>query len=83
MTIKPHEAAAFWSADSIAECLNVSRDTYSELWNKCVPLYDGADRGECPGEVTFELTKYGWKLLSDEAKLDVNRALAANEAEWS
>jgi hypothetical protein len=79
--IRAHKAAEFWSADEIAECLTVSRETYAELWNKCVPLYDGKDRGECPGEVTFGLKKFGWKLLSAEAKADVNSALTEMENE--
>ena len=62
-------------ADEIAECMGVDTDTYAELWNKCVPLYDGKPKGECPGEYSYGLKEYGWDLLSDHAKQEVNRAL--------
>lgn len=74
--IRIHEGGHFTQADEIAECMGVSEDTYSELWNKCVPLYDGKPRGECPGEITYSLADYGWDLLSNDAKHDVNRVLA-------
>ena len=74
--IEANKSAKYWQADAIAECLNVSPETCGELWNKCVPLYDKLPKGECPGEITYDLVNYGWKLLSDEAKNDVNKALA-------
>ena len=74
--IKPHNEASYWQADQIAECMDVSEDTYVELWNKCVPLYDGKYRGEFPGEVCYDLVSSGgWELLSDAAKSDVNEVL--------
>ena len=48
-SIQPHEWTAEWQADQIAECLDVSKETYGELWNKCVPLYDNLPRGEYHG----------------------------------
>ena len=76
-SIQPHEWTAEWQADQTAECLDVSKETYGELWNKCVPLYDNLPRGEYHGEVTYGLKKYGWNKLSDTAKLDVNKVLQA------
>jgi len=75
MTIEMHPSGEYWQADQIAECLDVTRETYGELWNKCVPLYDTITRGEAPGEITYDIWKFGWPLLSDAAKLDVNAAL--------
>lgn len=72
--MKPCQDAHYWQADQIAECLNVSTETYSELWNKIVPLYDSLPRGECPGEISYGVADY-WDHLSPEAQADVNRAL--------
>jgi hypothetical protein len=80
--INPHKEVNYWQADQIAECLSVSKDTYGELWNKCVPLYDGKYRGEVPGEVCYDLVSTGgWDLLSDEAKADVNDAIDTWDSE--
>jgi hypothetical protein len=82
--IKPHEELNYWQADQIAECLSVSEDTYVELWNKCVPLYDGKYTGEFPGEVCYDLVgSGGWYLLSDTAKMDVNDAMHALDARYT
>jgi hypothetical protein len=84
MTIQPHEAAGYWQADQIAECLEVNEEAYIELWNVVVPLYDDKPRGECPGEVCYDIASY-WDKISDPCKLEVNRALseAAREREES
>ena len=72
--IRANKFVKFVRADVVAECLDVSQPTYIELWNKCVPLYDDLPKGECPGEMDYNLLKYGWKLLSDAAKTEVNKA---------
>jgi len=73
--IRANKYVKFARADVVAECLNVSDETYKELWNKCVPLYDDLPKGECPGEMDYNLLKYGWKLLSDSAKTEVNKVM--------
>ena len=75
MCIEPHPDASHWQADQIAECLGVDAAAYSELWNVVVPLYDGKPRGECPGEVCYDIASY-WDKISDHCKLEVNKALA-------
>jgi hypothetical protein len=73
--IYPHKDTKYWTADEIAECLSVSTETYKELWNKIVPLYDGKAKGSRAEMIgVYSISKY-WSKLSDEAKLDVNAAL--------
>jgi hypothetical protein len=81
--IYPHKDTKYWTADEIAECCGVNDETYKELWNKIVPLYDGKPKSEYPNENvgTYSLSKY-WSKLSDAAKLDVNEALKKKAAEW-
>jgi hypothetical protein len=71
----PHPMATHTQADEIAECMGVDRRTYDELWNKCVPLYDGKPKGEYPGEMSYGLVDYGWDLLTEAAQEEVNRTL--------
>lgn len=75
--IEMHPYVSYIEADAIAECYGVDDETYGELWNKCVPLYDELPKGEVPGEVVYALADYGWDKLSDHAKKEVNRALTA------
>lgn len=72
--MKPHNETKYWQADQIAECLPVSTDTYKELWNKIVPLYDKKPRGECPGDFVYPVADY-WNLLSEEAQQDICNVL--------
>lgn len=74
--MEPTEKAEYWQADQIAECLDVSRDTYAELWNVIVPLYDKEPRGEYPGEYSYAITNY-WNKLSEVAQRDINQTLEA------
>ena len=76
----PREDAKYFQADEIAECLTVTRETSSELWNKIVPLYDAEPRGEVPGEFTYPIANY-WHLLSDAAQADINGAFERREDE--
>ena len=81
-SIKMIDALSYWAADQVAECCGVDEQTYGELWNKCVPLYDDLPRGEVPGEIVYALADYGWDKLSDHAKNEVNRAVAKRVADW-
>ena len=85
-SIIPHPDLKMWQADQIAECLPVSTETYGELWNRCVSLYNGKDMGEAPGEVCYDLiSSGGWDRLSDEAKIDINSVIkrkADEHKEW-
>lgn len=73
---EPIAEAYHWQPDEIAECTDVCRATYSELWG-LVCHYDNAPRGETPGEMLGEyaVTKY-WSELTPAAQIDVNQALA-------
>jgi len=81
-SIKMIDELSYWAADQVAECCGVDDQTYGELWNKCVPLYDDLPSGEVPGEIVYALADYGWDKLSDHAKNEVNRAVAKRFADW-
>jgi len=83
--IKPH-ANAFTNADCIAECTNgLSELAYMELWNVVVPRMKtmDAENFDSPSEYysADPLPKY-WDLLSEQAQIDINTALEAEEKKW-
>jgi hypothetical protein len=82
-SIKMIDELSHWAADQIAECFSVDDQTYGELWNKCVPLYDDLPKAEVPGEIVYALADYGWDKLSDHAKNEVNRAVAERMAKFA
>ena len=79
----PHEDAKYWQADEIAECLAVTDETYAEIWNKIVPLYDREPVGypklhpALRDEAPYPIADY-WDKLSDAAQADINGAFHQN-----
>ena len=86
--MKPHPNALYWQADEIAECLEVTDETYSELWNKIVPCYDTGHGGRnvlyVEDEEGFRLVEHAgarypvtnyWDKLSSTAQAEVNSVL--------
>ena len=77
--MKPHFAAEFWEPDAIAECLDVSPETYRELWSVV--------SGEVPGENDDSPNEWRmshsvlrvWSRLSETAQQEINQALERNE----
>ena len=65
-SIKMIDELSYWAADQVAECCGVDDQTYGELWNKCVPLYDDLPSGEVPGEIVYALADYGWGFLTSK-----------------
>jgi len=72
----PHEDAKFWQADAVAECLVVTDETYAEIWNKVVPLYDGKP-GSMVNDGSYSIADY-WDKLSETAQADINGAFQQN-----
>ena len=53
-----------WTADEIAECMSVSRDTYKQLWDT-VHIHEGV------------MLRKIWKLLDNKAQADIKQAVKA------
>jgi hypothetical protein len=79
--IKPHPLFTTWRADEVAECLHISDEAYSLLWDKIVPLQP-KPRPERE-EPTYEYPlKTFWSQVPHAMRRELNQAADAHEAEY-
>jgi hypothetical protein len=81
VAVKPNGLFKVWSADEVAECLNVGEALYVKLWNEIVPLYANKPRSEVPDDFSSRNLSKFWSKFSDEEKKALNEAAKKHDAE--
>lgn len=78
MTIKPNAIFHVWSADAAAECLNLSDETYTFLWENIVPRQKRST-SECPDDFERNALARFWRHVPDAMRRELNAAAADDE----